>query len=142
MSLWQRLALLVALSVSAGLGAVVVGAPARADVPLAAPGECAQTSPNTSLIRPVVYAPGGPVVGDPALLLGAAAVGTAPGGQLVPSPQAMGFPGTGSCDRPGSGCMGAIMPGPARPSGVTPSSGRTPTIRESPGQPAPPPGLP
>lgn len=124
-----------------GLTLAVAGAPAWADVPLAQAGECAQAGPNTSLVRPVVYAPGGPLVADPTLLLGAA-VAASPAGRLVPSPQALGFPGTGSCDKPGSGCMGPILPGPVRPSAASAGPGRGGTIRESPSRPAPPPGLP
>lgn len=131
-----------ALAALLGLTLALSGAPAHADVALAEPGECARPAPNTSLVRPVVYAPGGPLAGDPTLLLGAA-VAAAPGGPLVPSPQALGFPGTGSCDRPGSGCMGPINPGPVRPAAATSGpGGRGGTIRESGGQPAPPPGLP
>lgn len=137
-----RVLTLLALVTLVGLTLAVAAAPAWADVPLAEAGECAQSAPNTSLVRPVVYAPGGPVVGDPTLLLGAA-VSAPPGGPLIASPQTMGFPGTGSCDKPGSGCMGPILPGPARPSGGTPvGGGGGGRIRESGGRPVPPPGLP
>lgn len=133
----------------AGPGAVLVlalafaPAPARADVALAEPGECAHAAPGASLVRPVIYGTGGPVAGDPALLLGLAAVGAPPEGPLLPTPGADGFPGTGPCDTPGSGCMGPVAPGPSRPGPVTGASGRAGgRIRESPGRPAPPPGLP
>jgi hypothetical protein len=131
-----RLVLAVVLALVPAAGA------ARGDAPLAPAGECAHAAPGRSLVRPVVYAPGGPVLADPLLLPGLASVAAGPPGSLFPDPEVRGFPGTGACDRPGSGCMGPIQPGPARPGPVTASGGSTPTIRESPSRPAPPPGIP
>lgn len=110
---------------------------------LAPPGPCARISPETTLapLNPVPARTALEV--DPGIHLGAADVAApGPGVPFVGSPQALAFPGTGACDRPGSGCTGPIRPTPvATGSGGTPSGGGR-VIKESPSGPGGPPGVP
>ena len=118
---------------------LLAGSAAAESLPhgLAPPGPCAGVSPETRLTPPVALQV------DPRIHLGAADVAAPPPGvPFVGSPQALAFPGTGACDKPGSGCTGLILPTPSRPTAVGPSSGGGRVIKESPAGPGRPPGVP
>lgn len=127
----QRCALIAALLAAPSVAAESPSAG------LAPPGPCARISTETTLVPPVTLAV------DPRIHLGAADVAApGPGVPFVGSPTALSFPGTGACDRPGSGCTGPILPTPSRTGGPGNSAGGGRVIKESPSGPGGPPGVP
>jgi len=127
----QRCALIAALLAAPSVAAESPSAG------LAPPGACARISIETTLVPPVTLEV------DPRIHLGAADVAApGPGVPFVGSPTALTFPGTGACDRPGSGCTGPILPTPSRTGGPGNSAGGGRVIKESPSGPGGPPGVP